>query len=56
MVIIFFFQKVLEQDNFQPETIMTDFESGTIKSIEEMLPNVVHKDNSYSFRKMDICT
>ena len=42
----FFFQKVLEQDNFQPETIMTDFESGTIKSVKEMLPNVVHKGNS----------
>ena len=42
----FFFQKVLEQDNFQPKTIMTDFESSTIKSVKEMLPNVVHKGNS----------
>ena len=42
----FFFQKMSEQDNFQPETIMTDFESGTIKSVKEMLPNVVHKGNS----------
>ena len=38
-----FFEKVLEQDSFQPESIMTDFESGTIKSIKEMLPNVSHK-------------
>ena len=28
-----FFKKVLEQDSFQPESIMTDFETGTIKSV-----------------------
>ncbi|CAF2120320.1 unnamed protein product [Rotaria magnacalcarata] len=38
-----FFEKVLEQDNFQPDSIMTDFETGTIKSVKEMLPNVLHK-------------
>ena len=38
-----FFGKVLEQDSFEPESIMTDFESGTIKSVKEMLPNVLHK-------------
>ena len=38
-----FFGKVLEHDSFQPESIMTDFESGTIKSVKEMLPNVLHK-------------
>ena len=38
-----FFDKVLQQDNFQPQSIMTDFETGTIKSVKEMLPNVVHK-------------
>ena len=38
-----FFGKVLEQDSFQPESIMTDFKSGTIKSVKEMLPNVLHK-------------
>ncbi|CAF1249209.1 unnamed protein product [Rotaria sordida] len=27
------FEKVLVQDNFQPESIMTDFETGTIKSV-----------------------
>ena len=45
----FFFQKVLEQDNFEAETIMTDFEAGTIKSVKEMLPNVTHKGNSSSY-------
>ena len=38
-----FFQKVLEQDNFQSESIMTDFESGTIKSVKEMLPNALQQ-------------
>ena len=41
-----FFQKVLKQDSFQPESITTDFESGTIKSVKEMLPNVLHKGNT----------
>ena len=38
-----FFEKVLSQDSFQPESIMTDFETGTIKSVKDMLPNVLHK-------------
>ena len=38
-----FFEKVLKQDNFQPESIITDFETGTIKSVKEILPNVLHK-------------
>ena len=42
-----FFQKVLEQDNFQPQSIMTDFETGTIKSVKDMLPNVLHKGNLF---------
>lgn len=46
-----FFEKVLEQDNFQPETIMTDFEAGTIKSVKEKLPNVLHKGNALLTKK-----
>ena len=38
-----FFRKLFEQDNFQPQSIMTDFESGTIKSVREMLPNTLHQ-------------
>ena len=38
-----FFEKVLVQDNFQPESIMTDFETVTIKSVKDMLPNVLYK-------------
>lgn len=39
----FFFQKVFEQDNFQSESIMTDFESGTLKSVKDIFPNILHK-------------
>ncbi|CAF1314240.1 unnamed protein product [Rotaria sordida] len=38
-----FFEKVLEQDDFQPESILSDFESGTIKTIKELFPNTVHR-------------
>ncbi|CAM4825423.1 unnamed protein product [Rotaria magnacalcarata] len=38
-----FFEKLFEQDNFQPESIMTDFESGTIKSVKGMLPILLLK-------------
>ena len=38
-----FFEKVIKQDNFQPESIMTDFESDTIKSVRKRPPNVLHK-------------
>jgi hypothetical protein len=41
-----FFEKVLEKDNFDPESILTDFETGTIKSVESSFPNVLHKGNS----------
>ena len=46
-----FFEKIFEQANFQPESIMTDFESGTIKSVKDMLPNVLHKGNFSSIHK-----
>ena len=46
-----FFEKVLGQDNFQPESIMTDFETGTIKSVKEMLPNVLHKGTALLKKK-----
>ena len=37
------FEKILEQDDFRPESILTDFEAGTIKSVKDMLANVLHK-------------
>lgn len=42
-----FFEKIFEQDDFRPESIMTDFETGTIKSVKEKLPNTVHKGNIF---------
>lgn len=33
-----FLKKVLEQDDFNPESIQTDFKSGTLKSIKQSLP------------------
>ena len=39
-----FLKKILEQDDFRPEYIQTDFESGTLKSVKETLSNVSHKD------------
>ncbi|CAF4202281.1 unnamed protein product [Rotaria magnacalcarata] len=38
-----FFEKVFKQDNFQPDSNMTDFETGTIKSVKDLLPNILHK-------------
>ena len=38
-----FFEKILEQDCFQPESIMTDFETGITKSVKEMLLSVLPK-------------
>jgi len=36
------------EDDFNPDSILTDFESGTIKSIRKLFPNVVHKGNDSS--------
>ncbi|CAF4343910.1 unnamed protein product, partial [Rotaria magnacalcarata] len=44
-----FFEKVLKQDNFQPESIVTDFETGTIRSVKDMLPNILHKGCLFHF-------
>ena len=41
-----FFEKILEKDNFDPESILTDFEAATIKSVNSLFPNVLHKGNS----------
>ncbi|CAF4657391.1 unnamed protein product [Rotaria socialis] len=43
------FEKVSKQDNFQPESIMTDFETGTIKSVKDMLPNILHRGCLFHF-------
>ncbi|CAF1516978.1 unnamed protein product, partial [Rotaria sordida] len=32
------------EDDFEPISILTDFEPGTIKSVQSMLHGVLHKD------------
>ena len=41
-----FFEKILEQDTFEPTSIMIDFEQATIKSAKEKFPNVLLKGNA----------
>lgn len=37
------FEKVVEQDNFLLKPIRSDFETSTVKSVRETLPNAFHK-------------
>ena len=46
-----FFKIVLDHDDFHPETILTDFKTGTVKAAKDMLPNVTRNG-----RKRDINT
>ena len=43
-----FFEKIIDQDNFEPLSIMTDFEQATIKSVNEKFPNVLQKGNIFA--------
>lgn len=38
-----FFEKILLHDDFNPDSVLTDFEAATIKSIITKFPNVEHK-------------
>jgi MULE transposase domain len=38
-----FFQRIMEEDDFNPESILSDFEAATIKSINSLFPNTLHK-------------
>ena len=40
-----FFELVMEHGDFNPESILTDFESGTIKSVKSLFPRALHKGN-----------
>ncbi|CAF1662454.1 unnamed protein product, partial [Adineta ricciae] len=44
-----FFEKVLEHDDFEPESILSDFESGTIKTIKDIFPNSDHRGCLFHF-------
>ena len=45
-----FFEKILEQDHFEPLSIITDFEQATIKSVKEKFPNIQQKGNIHLAR------
>ena len=38
-----FFEHILKEDDFNPESILTDFEAATIKSVNSLFPNILHK-------------
>ena len=38
-----FFKRIMDEDDFNPDSILTDFEAATIKSVKSLFPNVVHK-------------
>ena len=40
-----FFKLIMEEDDFNPESILTDFEAGTIKSVKTLFPHVLRKGN-----------
>ncbi|CAF3339785.1 unnamed protein product [Rotaria socialis] len=45
-----FFELILKQNNYAPESILTDFEAAKIKSVHKLFPNILHKgDNMILF-------
>ena len=47
-----FFQCIMEEDDFNPKSILTDFDAATIKAINSLFPNVSHKGNNITFFKI----
>jgi hypothetical protein len=39
-----FFEHIMKTGDYNPESILTDFELSTIKSIKSLFPKVVHKN------------
>ena len=46
------FQCIMDEDDFNPESILTDFDAATIKVINSLFPNVSHKGNNITFFKI----
>ncbi|CAF4231708.1 unnamed protein product [Rotaria magnacalcarata] len=44
-----FFERIMEEGNFNPDSILTDFEAATIKSVKSLFPNVLHKGCLFHF-------
>ena len=49
-----FFQCIMEEDDFNPESILIDFEAAAIKAINSLFRNVSGKDNAITFFKITI--
>ena len=48
----YFFNVLWTKDDFNPESILTDFDAATIKVINSLFPNVSHKGNNITFFKI----
>ncbi|CAF4363303.1 unnamed protein product [Rotaria sp. Silwood2] len=44
-----FFEIILKQNDYDPESILTDFEAATLKSVHMLFPNVLHKGCLFHF-------
>ena len=44
-----FFQCIMEENDFNPKAILTDFDAGTINAFNSLFPNVSHKGNKITF-------
>ena len=42
----------MEEDHLNPESILTNFDGGTVKAINSLFPNVSHKGNKITFFKI----
>ncbi|CAF1416428.1 unnamed protein product, partial [Rotaria sordida] len=43
VIILLVYGLLIEPDDFEPASILSDFESGTIKTIKEVFPNIIHR-------------
>ena len=47
-----FFQCIIEEDDFNPQSILTEFDAAAIKEINSLFHNVSHKGNKITFFKI----
>lgn len=44
-----FFKVIMDNDDFNPDSILTDFEAATLKSVKTLFPRVLHKGCLFHF-------
>ncbi|CAF1257971.1 unnamed protein product [Rotaria sordida] len=49
VIILLVYGLLIEPDDFEPASILSDFESGTIKTIKEVFPNIIHRGCLFHF-------